>query len=59
MTANELETRLFFYGTQLLHLDEAALWAMPYHRFADMWAMHKIYMGRAREAAQIYIDDVI
>ena len=59
MTAAELETRLFFIGTQILRLDEAALWAMPYDRFADLWAMQRIYMNRAREAEQVYIDDVI
>lgn len=59
MTAAELETRLFFIGTHILHLDEATLWAMPYNRFADIWALHRIYMGRSREAEQIYIDEVI
>lgn len=59
MTAGELETRLFFIGTQLLNLDEATLWAMPYDRFADLWAMYKIFMGRAKEEIQLYIDDIM
>lgn len=32
---------------------------MPYDRFADLWAMHRIYTGHSREAEQIYIDDII
>lgn len=59
MTADELETRLFYIGTVALRLSEAELWNMPHDRFADLWAIHRIYNGTAKPQVETFIDDIM
>jgi hypothetical protein len=59
VTDAETFTRLFFYGTVLMNMEQERFWLMPLGLFLDLWALHKQWHGIEKPDCDTNIDDII
>ena len=59
MTAAEVFTRLYYYGTVQMRLSADDFWTMPFGLFMDLWACHKQFLGIEKVKREMTIDDII
>ena len=59
MSDAETFTRLYFYGTVLMHMDPERFWLTPLGLFLDLWTCFKQWRGIEKPDEQASIDDII
>ena len=59
MSDPEVFTRLYYYGTVQMHMEEDRFWLMPIGQFLDLWACHKQFLGIEKPYREANIDDVV